>query len=173
MENNYTSQFAIGLRNLSKRSEFQLPQNVVRLIEKGLQLGITTYDNADVYGDFNCETIFGNALKVQPALRQEIQIISKCGIQIVTTKRPANQIKFYELNYDYLLSSVNQSLKNFNTDYIDLFLLHRPDYLMDIDSIAKAITELRDSGKVLNFGVSNLLFTKLINFVPDLTFRLL
>src|SRR5437762_677731 len=107
MANNYTSQFAIGLRNLSKRSQFHLPQNVIKLIEKGLQLGITTYDHADVYGEFNCETIFGDALKIQPALRHKIKIVSKCGIQIVTTKRPTNEIKFYELNHDYILNSVN------------------------------------------------------------------
>lgn len=170
--NNYISQFAIGLRNISKRKEFLESQKLIELIEQSLQLGITTFDHADVYGDFSCEKIFGEALKVQPSIRKNIQIVSKCGIQIVSEKRPANQIKYFEINSEYVLSSVNQSLQNLHTDYIDLYLLHRPDFLMDTDSVANTLIELKKSGKVLNFGVSNFFVSQVEKLRSRLNFSL-
>jgi predicted oxidoreductase len=126
-----------------------------RLIRQCLDLGVTTFDHADIYGAYTTEAEFGNALLENPGLRKEMQIITKCGICMVTPNRPAHLIKHYNTSARHILASVEQSLQNLQTDYIDLLLIHRPDPLMNPSEIAEAFTQLRSSGKVLQFGVSN------------------
>jgi len=133
----------------------QSPDETLTFIEQCLELGITTFDHADLYGDYTCEAIFGRALKADPALRSRIQLVSKCGIKLVSKNRPNHHIKHYDTSYDHILASVDNSLKSLQTDYLDLLLIHRPDPLMDADQVALAFTQLQKAGKVLHFGVSN------------------
>ena len=119
--------------------------------------GISTFDHADIYGDYTTEEEFGAVLKKTPALRNKIQLITKCGIQKISEQRPQHQIKSYNTSAKHIIGSVEQSLKNFGTDYIDWLLLHRPDYLMNAEEVAAAFTELKEKGMVLHIGVSNFL----------------
>lgn len=84
-----------------------------------------------------------------------MQIITKCGIKLISKNRPEHKIKYYDTSKEHIVKSVEKSLKNFNTDYIDVLLIHRPDPFMNPDEVAQAFTELKEQGKVLNFGVSN------------------
>lgn len=124
-------------------------------IEEALAMGITTFDHADIYGDYGCEGEFGKILKAHPRLREQMQLITKCGIKIVSPKHPARKIGHYDTSYGHIIQSVEQSLRNLQTDVIDLLLIHRPDPLMDPADTARAFEELERAGKVRHFGVSN------------------
>jgi predicted oxidoreductase len=126
-----------------------------QMIKACLAAGITTFDHADIYGDYTTEEEFGAVLKQEPSLRGNMQLITKCGIQRVSLNRPQYKIKSYDTSFDHIVESVETSLENFGTDYIDCLLLHRPDVLMNADEIAKAIDHLKQQGKLLHFGVSN------------------
>ena len=127
------------------------------LIHLFTEQGISTFDHADIYGDYTTEEEFGAVLKKTPSLRNKIQLITKCGIQKISEQRPQHQIKSYNTSAKHIIGSVEQSLKNFGTDYIEWLLLHRPDYLMNAEEVAEAFTELKEKGMVLHFGVSNFL----------------
>lgn len=120
-----------------------------------LELGLTAFDHADIYGDYTTEAELGEVLKVSPSLRSQLQLITKCGIRTMTDNRPKHKIKSYDSSAAHIVKSVETSLQNFQTDYLDMLLIHRPDYLMEPDEIAQAFTQLREQGKVLHFGVSN------------------
>lgn len=130
-------------------------QEILKLSEQAIELGITTFDHADIYGNYSCEKLFGDALDLKPSLRKNIQLITKCGIKLTSDKFPSRQLTHYDYSYDYIVSSVENSLKNFQTDYIDLLLLHRPSPFFNPEEVAKAFHILKKSGKVLHFGVSN------------------
>lgn len=115
---------------------------------------ITTFDHADIYGSYTTEAQFGKALSNSKIKREQIQLISKCGIQMLAEKRN-NTIKHYDYSKDYILWSVENSLKNLKTDYLDVLLLHRPSPLMQADEIAEAVEKLKSEGKIIDFGVSN------------------
>ena len=129
--------------------------SINKLIHECLDLGVSTFDHADIYGHYTTEADFGKALGQSPSLRSRMQLITKCGICMVTPNRPAHQIKHYNTSTEHILQSAEQSLRNLQTDYIDLLLIHRPDPLMNPQEIAEAFTQLKASGKVLHFGVSN------------------
>ena len=131
------------------------PQQMLRLMEESIEYGVTTFDHADIYGGYTTEAEFGAALKLDPSLRQKMQLITKCGIKMPAPARPQYQIKSYDTSASHIRASVEQSLKNLHTDYIDLLLLHRPSPLMDPVEVAGAFQELREEGKVKYFGVSN------------------
>ena len=114
-------------------------------VDHALDEGINLFDHADIYGNGTCETLFGEMLHARPGLREKIKLQTKCSIRS----------GYYDLSKDHILNSVDESLKRLQTDYIDLFILHRPDTLMEPDEIARAFDSLIYSGKVLNFGVSN------------------
>lgn len=115
---------------------------------------ITTFDHADIYGSYTTEAQFGKALSNSKIKREQIQLISKCGIQMLAEKRN-NTIKHYDYSKDYIIWSVENSLKNLKTDYLDVLLLHRPSPLMQADEIAEAVEKLKSEGKIIDFGVSN------------------
>lgn len=127
----------------------------LQLIEDCIASRITTFDHADIYGDYTVEEEFGNALKQKPHLREQMQLITKCGIRRFTTNRPEHKIHSYDTSKKHIIASAERSLKNLNTDFIDLLLIHRPDPLMDPHEIASAFDQLKQQGKVLHFGVSN------------------
>ncbi len=125
------------------------------MIAACIEHGITTFDHADIYGDYTTEAEFGVAFKEMDVSREDIQLITKCGIRMLSANRPLNKIKSYDQSKAYIIQSVEQSLKNLHTDYIDLLLIHRPSALMQAAEVAEAFTELKAAGKVLDFGVSN------------------
>ncbi|MBO3115407.1 aldo/keto reductase [Winogradskyella sp. DF17] len=124
------------------------------LIEQCAQNNITTFDHADIYGGYTTESEFGKAFLRTGIKREDIQLISKCGIQYLSENRN-NKVKHYDYNKDYIIWSAEESLKHLNTEYIDLLLLHRPSPLMNPEDIAEAITILKKQGKIKSFGVSN------------------
>ncbi len=129
------------------------PQELLAFVEQSVELGVSSMDHAMVY---RSEALFGEALALRPSLRDELQIITKCGI------RPcgfgalgANAVNHYDFSQASTVQSVEASLRDLKTDRIDLLLLHRPDFLMDIAEVAQTFEQLHAEGKVLNFGVSN------------------
>jgi len=135
------------------KSQSELEKFVWQIVE----LGITTFDFADIYGNYECENRFGNVLKNNIHLRSRIEIVTKCGIKLVSPKRPNNKFHSYDTSREHILFSVENSLKAFNTNFIDLLLIHRPNPLMNADETAETFIELKQSGKVRFFGVSNFL----------------
>lgn len=125
------------------------------LIHLFYENGITSFDHADIYGGYTTETAFGKAWANSKIAREKVQFISKCGIQYIAESRPENRIKHYEYSKEYIISSVENSLKNLQTDYLDIFLLHRPSPLMRANEIAEAVEKLKADGKIVSFGVSN------------------
>lgn len=125
------------------------------LINTSLSSGITSFDHADIYGNYSCEEIFGNVLRRNNALRDQIEIVTKCGIKLLSDKKPEHQIKHYDTSKEHIVKSVENSLSKLVTDRIDLLLLHRPDPLLNPAEVAEAFSHLRKQGKVLHFGVSN------------------
>jgi predicted oxidoreductase len=124
-------------------------------IEQCLDLGITSFDHADIYGGYTVEALFGDALAGTPGLRQRLQIVTKCGIKLVSPQRPGHAIKSYDSSPAHVLASVDASLRALRTDHIDVLLMHRPDLLMDPGALADTFGRLRAAGKVAHFGVSN------------------
>jgi predicted oxidoreductase len=127
----------------------------VALIEQCIAMGVTSFDHADIYGNYGVEGLFGEALRAQPSLRERIQLVSKCGIKLLSNKRPAHTIQHYDTTAAHIVASAEESLRQLHTDRLDLLLIHRPDPLMDFDEIADAFTRLKQAGKVLHVGVSN------------------
>lgn len=124
------------------------------LIHLCLENKISTFDHADIYGDYTTEAQFGKAFTQSGIAREKLQLISKCGIQHIAESRN-NKIKHYDYSASYIIWSVEQSLKNLETDYLDVLLLHRPSPLMQADEIAEAVTKLQSEGKIIDFGLSN------------------
>ena len=126
----------------------------VRWIEQALELGITSFDHADIYGDYGAERLFGEALKAAPALREKMQLVTKCGIRLCSPRLPY-RLNHYDTSPAYVRAQVEQSLRNLHTGELDLVLIHRPDYLMDADELADTFATLTREGKVRHWGVSN------------------
>ena len=127
---------------------------VQKLIETSLEEDLYTFDHADIYGGYTTEELFGNAFSEMKINREKIQLITKCGICMLSEKKNF-PLKYYNYSKEYILNQVDESLKNLKTDYIDLLLLHRPSPLINPEEIAAAFGVLRSSGKVRDFGVSN------------------
>ena len=124
------------------------------LIQLCVENHISTFDHADIYGGYTTEAQFGKALTQSKIAREKLQLISKCGIQHIAENRN-NKIKHYDYSTSYIIWSVENSLKNLETDYLDVLLLHRPSPLMQADEIAAAVTKLQSEGKIIDFGLSN------------------
>ncbi|MFT6000707.1 MAG: putative oxidoreductase [Neolewinella sp.] len=132
------------------------PNQMSNMIQHCLDIGITTFDHADIYGHYSTESTFGEALsELGTSVRAQMQLVSKCGIRLETHRRPENKIKSYDLSREYIIHSAERSLQNLRTDYLDLFLIHRPSPLMDPSEVAEAFSRLEQDGKVKAFGVSN------------------
>lgn len=133
----------------------QLTKNeMISTLHHCLDHGITTFDHADIYGDYTTEKDFGNAFADSGVSRESIQLISKCGIQYVGETRD-NIVKHYQYDADYIIWSAEKSISDLQCDYLDLHLIHRPSALMHPDEIAKAVDVLTSEGKIKAFGVSN------------------
>ncbi|MDM5148341.1 aldo/keto reductase [Aeromonas salmonicida] len=134
--------------------EWQLsPAAQLDLMKYHLDLGVTTIDHADIYGGYQCEEAFGNALRLEPSLRDRMEIVSKCGIAL--TAKPEHALNHYNTGKAHIIASAEDSLRKLATDHLDLLLIHRPDPLMDADEVADAFISLKQAGKVKHLGVSN------------------
>jgi len=147
------SRFVAGFWRLA---DWQLSVSArLELIEQYLALGITTMDHADIYGGYRCEQLFGDALALKPSMRDQMQIVTKCGIKLLNPDYPERYVKHYDTSKAHILAAVDNSLSNLQCGYLDLLLIHRPDPLMNADEVAEAFVTLRNNGKVKHFGVSN------------------
>ncbi|MGS2722646.1 aldo/keto reductase [Porticoccus sp. GXU_MW_L64] len=122
-------------------------------IKQHLELGISTVDHAHIYGytQTNCEQLFGDALRLEPSLRDRLEIVSKCGIYPENPGKAAH----YDTGSKAMEASVNLSLNRLGIEQLDVLLIHRPDYLLDADEVAATFERLKAAGKVKHFGVSN------------------
>ena len=153
-ENIDFSQIIYGMWRLAD-GEINDAKSVTDKINLCLDQGITTFDQADIYGDYSAEAIFGVALKEDKSLRSKIEIVTKCGIVAPCGKYADVPVKYYDTSKKHIDASVNASLKNMNIDYIDMLLIHRPDPYMDHDETGQALDTLIKSGKIGAVGVSN------------------
>ena len=132
-------------------------KEILNLTQQCIDIGVASFDSADIYGDYSCEKLFGDALALNPPVRNQIKIITKCGIRLISGKHPEVSVKHYDYSHKHIVNSLEQSLRNFRTDHIDLLLLHRPSPLLNPEEVASAFYHLKETGKVLHFGVSNFL----------------
>ncbi|WP_066191986.1 MULTISPECIES: aldo/keto reductase [Gracilibacillus] len=135
------SEISLGCMRMDQLSV----QEANRVIQNALDLNIDMFDHADIYGKGRSEEIFAEAIQMSPSVREQMVIQTKCGIRD----------GFFDFSKEHILSSVEGSLKRLKTDYIDILLLHRPDTLVEPEEVAAAFDELKQSGKVRHFGVSN------------------
>jgi len=142
-----------GCMNWGKWGKDLTINQMTDLISLYISQNITTFDHADIYGGYTTEKDFGFALKQSGINRENILLISKCGIQ--HTQGRNNSIKHYDYSKDYIIWSVENSLKNLQTDYLDVLLLHRPSPLLQPEEVAQAVEALKEQGKIRQFGVSN------------------
>ncbi len=145
---------------------------VARMIATAIELGMTSFDHADIYGGYQVEEAFGAGLSRWKGSRDKIELISKCDIMLTSPNRPGNRLKHYDTSSAHIVASVERSLRNLGTDYLDLLLLHRPDPLMDADETASALERVVASGKVRAVGVSNFLPSQFDLLASRLPFRL-
>ena len=125
-----------------------------RALQAAIDCGYNHFDHADIYGGGECESLFGEFLGESPGLREEIIITSKCGIRFAGQPEPGDPQR-YDFSYQYIVNSVEGSLRRLGVDYLDLLLLHRPDYLFNAAEVATALETLLENGLVRHCGVSN------------------
>jgi predicted oxidoreductase len=149
------SRLVFGTWRLLKGGERPDAASVARLIEAALEQGMTSFDHADIYGNYEVEALFGEGLKHWGGRREGIELVTKCDIMLKSANRPQNRLKHYDTSAAHIAASIDRSLKNLGTDYLDLLLIHRPDPLMDADETAGALEAAIKAGKVRAVGVSN------------------
>jgi predicted oxidoreductase len=135
------SEIALGCMRSSGLS----PQEMLTLIKTAVDGGINFFDHADIYADGESEVRFAEALALEPGLREQLIVQTKCGIRRGS----------FDFSKEHILRSVDGSLERLGTDHVDVLLLHRPDALVEPEEVAEAFTQLESQGKVLHFGVSN------------------
>lgn len=128
--------------------------NARRSITAAYEAGFTLFDHADIYADGAAEKVFGDVLKQVSGMRERIVITTKCGIRRKGSPNPDSPYR-YDFSAEHIVASCEQSLKRLGIEHIDVYQLHRPDYLMQPDEVAKAFARLKEQGKVREFGVSN------------------
>ena len=149
------SEVIYGVWRLADRPEENSAEKALSKISACLELGMTTFDHADIYGDYTCEDLFGRAVELGKIPRDAYQIITKCGIKLISPNRPEHKIKSYDTSSKHIENSVNTSLKNLKTDYLDVLLIHRPNPMIDLAETAEGLEKVVRSGKVRAVGVSN------------------
>ena len=155
LTNNVTlSRLIYGMWRLSDDTDTS-PSHVQAKIEACLAQGITTMDQADIYGGYEAEEVLGHALRAAPQLRDQIEIVTKCDILVGAGRYASTRVKHYDTSAAHIAASVDHSLQLMATDYIDLLLIHRPDPLMDHRETGAALDAAVASGKVGSVGVSN------------------
>ena len=133
-------------------------QQYADTITQWLECGVNDFDLANLYGDYSCEKEFGKALKQLDIPRASVSLISKMGIENPSEER-GNSVKHYNYSKEHIVNCAEQSLRDLQTEYLDVLLLHRPSPLLEVNEVAEAVSDLISSGKIRSFGVSN--------FLPD------
>ena len=132
-------------------------KDTLSFVEQCLEMGLDTFDHADIYGDYTVEEQFGKALGKNKFLNDRIKIVTKCGIKLVSKNRPEHYIKHYDTSFGHIVWSAENSLRMLQREQLDVLLIHRPDPLTDTYEVARAFNKLKEEGKVKEFGVSNYL----------------
>ena len=148
------SRIIYGMWRLGDDSDTS-PAHVQAKIEACLEQGITTMDQADIYGGYEAEEILGNALRAAPALKDRIEIVTKCDIVAPMGRYADARVKYYDTSRAHIEASVDHSLRLMGIDRIDTLLIHRPDPMMDHHETGAALDAIVASGKVRSVGVSN------------------
>ena len=148
------SRLVYGMWRLADDSDTSV-KHVDAKINAALNQGITTFDQADIYGGYTAEAVMGTALKANPSLRQQMEIVSKCDIVIDAGRHSGARVKHYDTTAEHINASVDASLSAMGIEEIDVLLIHRPDPLMDHHVTGAALDALVDAGKVRALGVSN------------------
>jgi len=148
------SQIIYGMWRLGDDTDTS-QSHVQAKVEACLAQGITTMDQADIYGGYTAEALFGETLKAAPALRDQIEIVTKCDIVAPVGRHSGARVKYYDTSAAHITASVEASLRDMNIDVIDCLLIHRPDPLMDAMETGEVLDDLITSGKVRTVGVSN------------------
>ena len=125
------------------------------VVEQCLELGINTFDHADIYGDYGCEEAFGTLIKQKSIRREEVVLFTKCGVMVPSSTRPEVRTTYYDTSKEHILRSLEASLRKLQTDYIDVFLLHQLDPLSNLEETAYTLQQLKQSGKIRQIGVVN------------------
>lgn len=149
-----TSRLIYGCMRIVGDGSAQDREKGKRAIRAAIDAGYNHFDHADIYGGGKSETLFGEVLRETPGLRDEILLTGKCGIRRDNDPEPGDP-KRYDFSYQHIVDSVEYSLRRLGTDYLDVLLLHRPDYLFNAAEVATAFETLRENGMVRHFGVSN------------------
>ncbi len=149
------SALAYGVWRLADDPAGAAPAQVRAKIDACLEAGITTFDHADIYGNYTCEGVFGRVLAEAPALRDRMEIVTKCGIEAPCAARPGTRVKHYSATAPAIRRAVERSLRELRTDRIDVLLIHRPDWLTDAEETAQGLQALIRDGLVRSVGVSN------------------
>ncbi len=131
------------------------PAAMERIVNLCLELGINTFDHADVYGSGKGEEIFGKVMAQKSFKREDIVLFSKCGLRLPDLEQPDVRIKHYDTSRENILRSVDNSLRNLRTDYIDIFLLDHLDPISNLAETAYTLDQLKSAGKIRNIGVAN------------------
>ena len=149
-----SSRLAYGCWRLAPAGDVKTNLEIARAaILAAVDAGFTLFDHADIYCHTRAESAFGEVLRENPKLRKKLLVATKCGIRFAD--EPPGTPARYDFSAEHIIRSCEQSLRRLHVEQIDLYQLHRPDWLMDADEVAIAFTSLHKSGKVLEFGVSN------------------
>lgn len=151
------SRLVFGWWRAQEDPEGSGPDRILAKIHRCLDLGITTMDHADIYGGYENEELFGAALKREPALRDRLEIITKCGIGVPSLAKPNARLPHYEATAKNIVACAERSLLKLGIAHIDVLLIHRPDWLASADETAEGLQQLLDAGKIRHAGVSNYL----------------
>lgn len=127
---------------------------LIGFMEECISLGVTTFDTAEIYGNYENEAFIGEALIKKPHLRSQIQLVTKTGINMKSQNR-TYKFGHYDTTYEKIVSSCKKSIENLHCGYIDLYLIHREDPLLDPYEVARALKDLKDAGLIRSYGVSN------------------
>ncbi|MEM8551016.1 MAG: aldo/keto reductase [Pseudomonadota bacterium] len=149
------SRIVYGMWRLADDGEDRSEKAVRAKVDACLEQGLTTFDQADIYGDYESEALFGKVLKADKGLRGQMEIASKCGIKLLTGKAPERTVKHYDTSAAHIAQSVDASLSHMGIDTLDLLMIHRPDPFMDHEETGRALDGLVDDGKARFIGVSN------------------
>jgi len=130
-------------------------ETMEKIINLCLELGINSFDHADVYGSYKCEELFGKVMERKSFKREDIVLFTKCGLRLVDPGQPDVTVKHFDTSKEHILKSVDNSLRKLKTDYIDIFLLNHLDHISNLEETAYTLRQLKESGKIKNVGVAN------------------
>lgn len=130
-------------------------QTMERIVNLCLELGINTFDHADIYGDYKCEELFGDLLSKKSFKREDIVLFTKCGVRVPHSSQPGVRVRHYDTSREHILQSLDNSLRKLKTDYIDIFLLNHFDPTSNMEEAAITLQRLKETGKVKNIGIAN------------------